>query len=165
MIGPALQWEIEQFLYREARLLDAGQFDAWLALFTDDVHYWVPTRETRDQREASIRQAGELSFFEDDKQFLVARVKRFATGLAHAEQPPSRTRHMVMNVEIVEEEPEALEVCSNIVVFQSRYEKSEHSFVGKREDRLRKIDREWQIARRKVVLDHTVLPRGFSIFF
>ena len=30
------------FIAREAALLDEGQFDDWLALFTEDGHYWVP---------------------------------------------------------------------------------------------------------------------------
>ena len=34
--------EIEQFLFREAGLLDAARFDDWLALFTDTAWYWVP---------------------------------------------------------------------------------------------------------------------------
>jgi len=31
--------EIEQFLYREARLLDNRRFREWIELFTDDVRY------------------------------------------------------------------------------------------------------------------------------
>jgi len=165
MVSQALHYEVEQFLYREARLLDGGQFYEWLDLFTDDARYWMPTRETRERREDEVRKAGELSLIEDDKNFLLTRVKRFDTGLAHAEQPPSRTRHFIMNVEIVGEENGEIEVHSNILVFQGRYEKSENFFVGKREDRLRKVDGQWRIARRKIVLDQTVLPRVLSIFF
>ena len=50
--GPALQWEIEQFLYAEAALLDELRFDEWLTLLTDDIHYYMPTRRTRLAREA-----------------------------------------------------------------------------------------------------------------
>ncbi|TMK24269.1 MAG: hypothetical protein E6G69_19025, partial [Alphaproteobacteria bacterium] len=32
--------EVEQFLYREARLLDERRFNEWLDLFTEDVRYW-----------------------------------------------------------------------------------------------------------------------------
>ena len=39
--------QIEQFLYREARLLDARQFRQWLELFTDDIRYWMPMRSNR----------------------------------------------------------------------------------------------------------------------
>lgn len=92
-------------------------------------------------------------------------MKRFDTGLAHAEQPPSRTRHFVSNVQIVAAGDEEVEVSSNILVFQSRLERTESFFVGKREDRLRRVDGRWQIARRKIVLDHALIPRSMSIFF
>ena len=36
--------EVEQFLYREARLLDERRFHEWLELFTEDVRYWMATR-------------------------------------------------------------------------------------------------------------------------
>jgi 3-phenylpropionate/cinnamic acid dioxygenase small subunit len=39
--------EVEQFLYREARLLDERRFHEWLELFTDDVRYWMPVRSNR----------------------------------------------------------------------------------------------------------------------
>lgn len=39
--------EIEQFLYREARLLDDRQFQEWLDLLTDDIRYWMPVRSNR----------------------------------------------------------------------------------------------------------------------
>ena len=41
-----LQFEVEQFLYQEAALLDAREFDKWLKLLTDDIHYWMPIRRT-----------------------------------------------------------------------------------------------------------------------
>ena len=157
--------EIEQFLYREARLLDDGRFDDWLDLFTEDAQYWMPARETRATRDEGVRKAGELPMFEDDKSFLAMRVKRLESGLAHAEQPPSRTRHFVTNIEIVPDGDDEIEVHSNILVFQSRLERTEMFFVGKREDRLRKVDGSWLIARRKILLDQNLFPRSFSIFF
>ena len=42
--------EVEQFLYREARLLDERRFAEWLALLTDDIHYWVGARSNRYPR-------------------------------------------------------------------------------------------------------------------
>ncbi len=38
---------VEQFLYREARLLDERRFHDWLDLFTDDLRYWMPVRTSR----------------------------------------------------------------------------------------------------------------------
>ena len=38
--------DVEQFLYREARLLDERRFREWLELFAADVRYWMPGRST-----------------------------------------------------------------------------------------------------------------------
>jgi 3-phenylpropionate/cinnamic acid dioxygenase small subunit len=160
-----LHHEIEQFLYHEARLLDEGRLREWVELFTDDAMYWMPTRQTAESLERGVRTRGELALFEDDKQFLLARARRLETDLAHSEQPPSRTRHFVTNVAVLTTRDNEVEVHSNILVYQSRLERTENFFVGKRGDRLRRINGSWKIASRKVVLDQTLLPRAVSILF
>jgi p-cumate 2,3-dioxygenase beta subunit len=40
-----LQYEVEQFLYKEAYLLDQWLLDQWLELFTKDARYVVPTTD------------------------------------------------------------------------------------------------------------------------
>lgn len=73
-----LQHEVEQFLYHEARLLDERKFDDWLALLTDDVHYWMPIRRTTTVREIDdeFTKPGAMAFFDDDKKYLEIRVKK-----------------------------------------------------------------------------------------
>jgi dibenzofuran dioxygenase subunit beta len=158
--------EIEQFLYREAQLLDDGRFHEWLELFTDDVRYWVPVREsvlggaeiTLDENTTA------LAHFDDDRAMLEQRVKRLDTGVAHSETPPSRTRHLITNVQVERDEDEVV-AHSNFLLFQSRREHQDFLFLGTREDRLRRVDGDWKIAGRKVILDHAVLPRAVSVFF
>src|SRR5688572_11640103 len=101
-VDAELQREIEQFLYEEAELLDDRRLHDWLALLTDDIRYRMPTRDNRVRREQSKELSGEteMAYFDDDKRTLVQRVKRLDTGLAWAEDPPSRTRHLVTNVRI-----------------------------------------------------------------
>jgi 3-phenylpropionate/cinnamic acid dioxygenase small subunit len=155
------QWEIEQFLYREVRLLDERKFDEWLNLLSEDIRYWIPVRETRYG--GGVCGEGELAYVDGDKKMLELRVKRLGTGLAWAEEPPSRTRHFVMNVEVVRDEGDEVEVHSNVLVFQSRYATYEQFYVGKREDRLRREDGQWKLAYRKIILDQALLPRTLSI--
>jgi 3-phenylpropionate/cinnamic acid dioxygenase small subunit len=164
-----LHYEIEQFLFREAWLLDKHRFHEWLALFADDAHYWMPARETIPESAPPVNPELELAgaLFNDDKAFLALRVQRLDTGLAHAEQPPSRTRHLIGNVQVLARDDllgEA-QVHSCFLLFQSRLESSEHLFSGEREDVLRRVDGQWRIARRKVLLDHTRLPRVLTTFF
>ncbi len=162
-----LQQEIEQFLYEEAALLDEGRFWEWLDLFTDDVRYWMPVRETLQARRDGLHPEDEpaVPLMDDDKNFLRLRVERLDTGLAHAEIPASRTRHLITNVRVRETEGGELEVLSNFHVYQGRVESTDYQFFGRREDRLRKVAGAWKIARRKIVLDHTVLSRALSTFF
>jgi 3-phenylpropionate/cinnamic acid dioxygenase small subunit len=165
MVTVELQHEIEQFLYGEARLLSEGRYREWLAQFTDDVKYWLPVRETKTDRDDGVANEDELAIFDDDKSFLSARVERFYSHLAHAERPPSRTRYFVTNVEIESLSGSDLQVRCNLLVYQARLEKTECFFVGRREDLLRRVDDRWRIARRKIVLDQTLLPRTISILF
>ena len=163
-----LQYQIARFLYYEARLLDQGRFHEWLELFTDDTRYWMPIRHTMQDRREGIYEAEELavSHINDGKEGLEQRIKRLDTGFAHAETPPSRTRHFINNVE-VESVDSSDEVVAyvNFLLFQGRRSSSEFLFSGRREDRLRRVDGQWKIAQRKIVLDHRVLPRGLSVLF
>ncbi len=165
MVDGELQHSVEQFLFREVRLLSERRYEEWLDLFTDDIRYWRPARETIDGQPDAVSGEGEMAFFDDDKEFLAARIERLRSSLAHAEQPPSRLRYFVSNVEIEELGEGEFDVRCNLLVYQSRLERTEVSYVGRREDRLRRIDRSWRIASRKIILDQTLLPRSISIFF
>jgi 3-phenylpropionate/cinnamic acid dioxygenase small subunit len=154
--------EFAEFLYREARMLDDHKLDEWLTLFTEDTEYIVPLRE---QVQGDVEPAGH-PIIRDDKQMLMARVRKDDTGISHVEIPRSMTTHLVSNV-IVDEGPQTGEytVRSNFVVRQARKLRDEAWWVGRRTDILRRVDGTWKIARREVTLDATVLPRGISIFF
>ena len=173
--------EIEQFLYHEARLLDNRKFHEWLDLLTDDIRYWMPVRSNRypviskaisildgsRYEGGEISKEGELAILDEDKDSLTRRVDRLDTGMAWAEDPPSRTRHFVSNVEV---EPGAneseLKVYSNFIMYRTRAETEQDFYVGSREDVLRKVAGQWKVAYRKIVLDQTVLlAKNVSNFF
>jgi 3-phenylpropionate/cinnamic acid dioxygenase small subunit len=173
--------EVEQFLYREARLLDSRRFHEWLELFTDDVRYWMTGRSNRYPRsskaiaildpdryvEGDEARDDELCLLDETKETLRGRVARLDTGMAWAEDPPSRTRHVVTNIEI---EPAAsaseIRVYSNFIVYRSRAETEQDFYVGARQDVLRRIDGAWKIASRRLLLDQNVLSaKNISIFF
>ena len=125
----------------------------------------MPARETVDGQPDAVSGDGEMAFFNDDKTFLRARVERLRSSLAHAEQPPSRLRYFVSNVEIDELGGDEIGVRCNLMVYQSRLERTEVSYMGRREDRLRRVNGSWCIAIRKVILDQTLVPRTMSTFF
>src|SRR5215813_13306155 len=106
--------EVEQFLYREARLLDERRFHEWLELLTDDVRYWMPVRSNRYPKaskaisildpdryaEEELAKNDELAILDETKETLARRIARLDTGMAWAEDPPSRTRHLIANIEV-----------------------------------------------------------------
>ena len=158
--GPGLQHEVEQFLYHEAWLLDERRYREWLDLFTEDAHYWMPIRMTRahgDEAEELTKEY-ENSYFDDDKAMLVQRIEKLETGYAWAEDPPSRTRHVVSNVRIrAGATSSELTLDCYFIVYRTRLDTDEDLWIGRREDTLRKEDGQWKIARRKIVIDQTVL--------
>ncbi len=163
MVEAALQQEVEQFLYHEAALLDARRFDEWLELFTDDATYLSPIVPIHQTPQAIPLDEG-LGIFNEDRRFLEMRIKRLRTRFAHAEQPPSRTRHLLSNVRVVTVgNVEKLEVAANFIVFQSRLEDTEAFFVGAREDTLVRVGTDWRIACRRILFDHRTLPRALSV--
>jgi 3-phenylpropionate/cinnamic acid dioxygenase small subunit len=94
-------------------------------------------------------------------------VEKLYTGFAWAEDPPSRTRHFVGNVRILEQPADAtVRVASNFLVYRTRLAKDEDEWVGRREDTLRKVDGRWKIAKRHIFLDQVVLTsKNLSVFF
>src|SRR3546814_163896 len=98
-----LQFEIEQFLYAEAAMIDGREYRAWLDLWTEDCSYWMPIRRTvtLSDIELEFTKRGDMSFYDDDKNSLTMRVVKMESGSAWSEDPPSRTRHIVANVRIL----------------------------------------------------------------
>jgi len=173
--------EVEQFLYREVRLLDERRFHEWLQLLSDDIRYWMGSRtnrypksskaiailDTARYEEDDLAKEDELAILDEDKNTLNARVARLDTGMAWAEDPPSRTRHLISNIEVEPGDAEAeLKVYSNFIVYRSRAETEQDFYVGARRDVLRRVEGMWKLASRKITLDQNVLlAKNVSIFF
>ncbi|HUC97504.1 MAG TPA: aromatic-ring-hydroxylating dioxygenase subunit beta [Candidatus Polarisedimenticolaceae bacterium] len=144
--APVLRAMVEDFLYQEAALLDAWRLDEWLALFTADGRYLVPTTDLPDgdpQRD--------LVFIDDDMVRLRARVERLKSRHGHREYPSSRTRRFISNIRIKEEEG-GIVVTSSFLVYRFRMGESS-PYVGSYEHRLKRVDGELKIHHRKAVLD------------
>ncbi|MDH3682812.1 MAG: 3-phenylpropionate/cinnamic acid dioxygenase subunit beta, partial [Acidimicrobiia bacterium] len=116
------------------------------------------------------REGTDMSWFEDDKWTLSKRVEQLATGVHWAEEPSSRTTHLVSNVQVVAaspsiEEPAEVTARCRFVVYQNRLEYEEYFFVGRRTDTLRRAGESWQLARREVTLDQNVLlAKNLTVF-
>ncbi|HJN88266.1 MAG: aromatic-ring-hydroxylating dioxygenase subunit beta [Dehalococcoidia bacterium] len=156
-----LHHEVEQFLYHEAALLDEWRLDEWLTFFTDDARYVVPTT---DLPEGDPRQ--DLVFIDDDRLRLQGRVNRLKSRHAHREYPWSTTRRLITNVMIVEAVGDELAVRASCLVYRFRMGE-EAPYVGHYEFRLKRVDGDLRIRRRRAVLDMEALQAhgALSIIF
>lgn len=154
-----LKFEAEEFLFREAGLLDDRRYDDWLALLTDDIHYWMPIRRTTQAREIDLEftKPGGMALFDDNKEFLTLRVQRLAVGRAWAEDPPSRTRRLITNTRIDKVDANEITVLSNFHLYRTRLNSEEDSWIGRRQDVLRRSGAELLLARRYIYLEQTVI--------
>ena len=136
--------------------------------FSDDTHYFMPIRRTRPRRELAkeFTQPGEIAYFDDTKQSLLGRVAKIASGTAWAEDPPSRTRHLVTNIRITEDRGDELDVASNFILYRTRLKSEETTWIGSRSDVLRWDGDCFLIAKRLIRLEQTVLlSQNLSNFF
>jgi len=161
--------DVEQFLYQEAELLDERRYEAWLDLFTEDAHYFMPMRRNvpHDAPEREFTREGkDVNWFDEGKDTLTRRVKQILSGVHWAEEPRSRICHMISNVQILAASPTEVTVKSRFLVYRNRVETETDFLVGKREDVLRRVNGSFKIARRKIVLDQNVLlAKNLTVFF
>ena len=169
-----LKQEIEDFLYREADLLDERRYEEWLALLAEDVRYWMPMRrnvKVDDLEREFTREGLDISWFDEGKETLTRRVRQIQTGIHWAEEPVSRISHLISNIQLVEvnpsvAEPAEVSVRCRFLVYRNRVETETDILVGKREDLLRRAETDWQIAHRKILLDQNVLlSKNLTFFF
>ncbi|WP_347291669.1 3-phenylpropionate/cinnamic acid dioxygenase subunit beta [Kluyvera georgiana] len=169
LVSLELHHRISQFLYEEARLLDDWQFRDWLAQLDDDIRYTMRTTvnaQTRDRRKGV--QPPTTWIFNDNKDQLERRIARLETGMAWAEEPPSRTRHMISNLQVSEtDQPDVFAVRLNYLLYRAQKERDETFYVGTRVDKVRRLpDDTWRLLAREIVLDQAVITsHNLSILF
>ncbi len=158
---------VAQFLHREARLLDEGRHEEWLELLDETMVYEMPLTLTRERVEQNRVHDSGIGYFAENLASLRMRVDRLRTDYAWAEDPPTRTRHMLSNLEVSTcEEPDRFDVRCVFVVFASRGTRTDwEQLVGHRRDQLARRGEEWRILRRTLFLDQAVLgANSISIF-
>ena len=169
LAGLLVRHEVQDFLYREAELLDERRYEEWLDLFTEDAHYFMPMRRNvpHDETEREFTRAGaDVNWFDEGKDTLTRRVQQIRTGIHWAEEPLSRICHMVSNVQVLHASDTEVGVKSRFLIYRNRVETETDVLVGKREDLLRRVNGGFKIARRKIVLDQSVLlAKNLTFFF
>lgn len=164
-----LHAEVERFFSAEVELLDERRFDEWLELLHEDLHYWMPiARNVRyDEAEREYTRAGvEANWFDEGKDILRKRVQQIQGGDHWAEEPRSRTTHLVANVRVEGTDGGDITTKCRFVVYTNRLEHDFELFVGKRTDVLRRGADGLKVLRRAIYLDQSVLlSRNLTTFF
>ncbi|GAB4927903.1 hypothetical protein Mkiyose1665_10890 [Mycobacterium kiyosense] len=143
--------QVEDFLYAEAALLDAWRLDEWLLLVDEDAKYEVPCNDAVDGDPAH-----DLLLVDDNYTRLTNRVERLNSRRAHREYPHSRTNHQVFNVRVEDVSGDDISVTASFTVWRFRAGRS-NCYVGRYRYRLRRSDRGFRIASKRVELDMTDL--------
>lgn len=141
--------EAEDLLYEEADLLDQWKLHEWLALYTPDATYSVPSTDLPPGADP----ARSLFYIADDHARLTQRVIRLMKNTAHAEYPRSRTRHLVSNVRVGAELDDGdTPVSAAFVTFRTKNAIT-HTFIGCLRYRLCRVDGALRIREKRCELD------------
>ncbi len=169
-----LREEVEAFLHHEADLLDARRFEDWLALFSEDVRIFMPLSQNvaiHDDRAARTAEGIDSAWMDEGIETLRQRVAQLATNVHWAEEPASRTTHMISNLQLTDIRPAIghvmeVDIRCRFLVHRNRNQDETTTLIGKRNDQLRRDGDDWRIARREIQLDQNVLlVKNLSVFF
>ena len=156
-----LQHEVEQLLYQEARILDDWNLDAWLALYTPDARYIVPTTDLPEANPET-----DLVFIDDNYRRMAGRVERLKSRHAHREYPWSRTRRFIANVMITEVDNDEISATASVAVWRFRAGEAA-PYIGRYDVRMRRVDGRLKFCYKRAILDQEELSNhgALSIIF
>ena len=154
-----LHHDVSQFLFREARCADDHRYEEWEALWSDDGIYWIPANGD------DIDPERQMSIIYDNRSRIRLRVRQLMTGKRHTQEPQSRLRRIVGNIEIIKVEGRELHVACNTMIFESAL-RGDILWASKNEFVLRRNGDDFMIARKKVVLvnnDKAIFTLSFLV--
>jgi 3-phenylpropionate/cinnamic acid dioxygenase small subunit len=179
VFDPAIISRLEQFYYREARMLDERLYLQWLGLLTEDILYTIPSRHI-PTADPALRGSEQLHAIDNELERpsattaplreenifnLAIRADRALKVNAWAENPPARTRRFISNVEVFKT-AEGYQCFNNFMLTYSRHSHVNHTYTGQRRDTLRDVDGELKISSREIIFDCSVITAPtLGLFF
>jgi benzoate/toluate 1,2-dioxygenase subunit beta len=145
MLPYETQREIELFVLREARLLDSGEFEAWLALYAPQGMYWMPSQP--DQTDP----LNVASIVYEDHAILAIRVQRLLEARALVLTPMPRTTHLVSNIEVLESNADDYTVGAAFICVEHQGER-QRMYSGRQTHHLSRHDGSFRIKLKRVNL-------------
>lgn len=138
-----IQHDVEQFLYRQAELLDDKQWQGWIDLFTPEGIYWMPPERSYTTWD------GMPAIFAEDKNLMTVRMKRVLHPDAWSQRPLWETNHVVSNVIIEKETADEVVVRSRFHMLEMRRDDVRH-FAGRYRHTLKKTGNSFRIKLQRV---------------
>lgn len=160
--------KIQRFYHLEARLLDEERYHAWYNLLADDLFYWAPLRQNlfRKDKRRPI-DPNNMALFDERKVDIAVRIGRLDSNLVWTEDPPTRHVYAVTNLEAFQTEVAGeYEVHSVFIQYRNRSEHDDATLMGRRRDVIRATEDGFQLARRLILLQQSVLlTKNLTVFF
>ena len=140
----SIQHAVEQFLYRQADLLDRKQWEDWIGLFTEDGVYWMPPEPSYTTWD------GTPAIFAEDKNLMRVRMGRVLHPDAWSQRPLWGTNHVLSNVILEKVSPNGdLIVRSRFHMLELRRDDVRH-FAGSYMHELKKTGEGYRIKLQRV---------------
>lgn len=155
----SLRAAVEEFLYKEAELLDEWRLTEWLTLFSEDAVLKVPP--LTDPTRASTTNSLFIVF--DDMKIVRSRVQQLLGDTAWAENPRSKLRRLITNVRVDESDEQMVCARANFHVHKSRRGQTS-DFFGEYRHRLLRHDDNFRILERTATLAHDDFSQGYLSF-
>ena len=152
--------EVEDFLFREAALLDEWKLEEWLTMLTADATYYVPPNDHPDGDPKTT-----LFILADDIVRIRERIKRLMSPECHAEYPHSRTRRMIGNVRITGTAGDLVSIAANFICYRYRRYERIREYVGSYRHILKREGDRLLIKERRVIIDAHELGSLGSVSF
>lgn len=158
--------EIHDWITREVHLLDEARYDEWYGMLDPQLIYSMPVRLSLMPKDG-FGFRDDTDYYSDDYRSIKMRIDRLKTEMAWAEQPGSRTRHLVTNPLVESDGVGAYKVRAQILATRARADRDPDIFSGVREDLLvRGPDGRLRLRHRRILLDQSVLKSfNLSILF
>lgn len=163
-----LHHEIEQFLYREAHMLDNEKLRDWLTTMLDpEIRYQLLMRDERFRKDKAPDEEREIWPFDDDYNILDLRIRQFETGMQTMLDPAQQMFRVISNVQAFHNDQDGeFTVLSYGVVsrFRRLYE-SERSVFGRTDVLRRGEDGQLRLLSRRIELGERVVRNKNLLFF
>lgn len=159
-------YQCVQFYNRESELLDNREFEEWVDLLSEDIHYEMPIRNTKEIGADANEFSEEGYYYLETKERLEKRAERFHTEHAWSEDPPSLTRRFVTNIRIKDDDGSSIDVRNNLLVYRSMGGDRRPTYLisAERRDTLIEEDGDLLLDERQIRMDDPTLKERLSLF-